>query len=234
MGFLRTVEGLVSGLRPWGTPERYRIACLYEDDPPRASQLWRHWPDLFPAFDPLIQALPEKCFLRSVQYDPVAAARDDRKGNVTRFRKLGWSEANNKRWVGDLAARADYQLSHTELWSPWVKDLEDRRGGPHLYLRIDAANENAMVAPEYDWQSLTLALRHDVLADTKAHAQAVLERAHGLMRAPKILVFDRTWAERGTYTGFVRVNGLEDSPPHTLERWCAAHAEAVRPRFDTP
>jgi hypothetical protein len=213
-------------------PERYRIACLYENRPPRDRQLWRRWPELFPVVDPLIKSMPSPCSLRSVQYDPLIAGQDDEKGSVTRFRKLSWSDANNRRWVDDLAERPGLQLEVTEIWSPWRKDLEDRRGGPHLYIKIDSADETATEATEFDWQSLTVAIHHDVLADTAGLAQMVLEHARPLMVAPRLVVFDRGWAERGSYTSTLRVNGLEDSHPAMLERWARAHPQAVVPGFE--
>jgi hypothetical protein len=224
---------MFGGLRRLVSGEQYRIACLFERDPPRASQLWRRWPELFPSLDALVAALPERCFLLSRQYDPVAARKNDQAGEVTRFRKLNWTEANNRRWVDDLAARPGFQLSVTEAWSPWRKDLEDRRGGPHFYLKLDAADESPSPAPELDWQSLTVAIRHDILEQTKHLVQAALDRAGEMMTAPELLVFDRTWAERGKYTSFVRVNGIEDSHPRMIEDWCRNHPRALRTRFNT-
>ena len=60
----------------------------------------------------------------------------------------------------------------------------------------------------------------------------LLDEAHRRMSTPRLLVFDRTWAERGTYTGWVRVNGLEDSYPTMLRDWAAQNPRAVVTRFD--
>lgn len=226
--FLEAVTRII----PWARAERYRVACLYEYNPPRDAQLSRHWPKLFPALDLVVRAMPYRCYLRSVQYNPEVAAQDDEKGSVIRFPKLTWSEANNRKWVDDLEKRAAFELDVTEFWSPWQKDLEDRRGGPDLYMKLNAASECHSPAPEYEWQSLTIAIKHDLLGAVKPQVQNVLARAGELMTRPQLLVFDRTWAERGKYTSFIRTNGLEDSHPDMLARWCDIHPEVVLPRFD--
>jgi hypothetical protein len=227
-GFMK----VLARLAPWGRPERYRIACLYEFDPRLEAQLWRRWPELFPMVDPVVKAMPDRCFMRSVQYNPLAAAWNDEKGSVTRFSKLAWSEANNRKWVSDLAKRPDYELEVTEVWSPWRKDLEDRKGGPHLYIKLDAANEGGSPAPEHEWQSLTIVIRHDVLETVKPAVQAVLNAAGQLMTAPQLLAFDRGWAESGGYRSLMSSNALQDSHPAMLDRWCRNHPNAVLPTFD--
>jgi hypothetical protein len=230
---LNAIAGLLGRHRLWRAPTRYRIACLYEDGPPPEAQFWRRWPVLFRAIDALIQSLPEPSFIRSVQYDPLTAREDDCAGQVTRFRKLRWSESNNRRWVEDLIGRPQFQLDRTEICSPWVGELQSRRRcGPHLYLKIDAADTSTTAAGDFDWQSLTLGLRHDVLDRTMSLAQRLLDDARGHMSAPQLLVFDRTWAERGTYTSWVRVNGLEDSYPTMLHDWAEQNPSAVVARFD--
>jgi hypothetical protein len=226
-------KAALARLTPWGRTERYRIACLYELNPRLEAQLWRGWPELFPMLDSVVKAMPDRCSLRSVQYDPIAAARDDLKGSVTRFSKLTWSEANNRKWVDDLAQRPDYELEVTEVWSPWRKDLEDRKGGPHLYIRLDAANESGSPAPEHEWQSFTIAIRHDVLEGAKLKVQKVLDSAGQLMTAPQLLVFDRGWAESGGYRSLISSNPLQDSHPDMLNRWCLKHPSAVLPSFDS-
>jgi len=206
---------------------------LYEDGPPSDAQFWQRWPELFRVADDLVHSLPEPSLIRSVQYDPVKAREDESAGQVTRFRKLRWSESNNRRWVEDLIGRKQFQLDRTEIWSPWVGELDTRRrGGPHLYLKIDAADTSTAAASEFDWQSLTLGLRHDVLDRTMGLAQLLLDEARLRMSTPQLLVFDRTWAERGTYTGWVRVNGLEDSYPAMLRDWAEQNPHAVVARFD--
>lgn len=214
--------------------KRYRIACLYEDGLDIREPFWRAWPELFDAADALVRTLPQPAFLRSVQYDPVIARQNDECGEVTRFRKLGWSEKNNRKWVDDLLGRPDFQLGLTEIWSPWVKELDDRSGGPLLYAKIDAADSSATEALKFGWQSFTLAIRHDQFAQSMEPAQTLLDRAAELMPAARRIIFDRGWAERGNYTSFIRVNGLEDSYPGMLQEWCDANRGASVERFDAP
>jgi hypothetical protein len=216
--------------------KRYRIACLYERDPDTNDPLWLHWPELFPEADVLIRSLPGSAYVRSTQYDPEITRRNDRGGTVTRFRKLAWSEQNNRKWVDDLAGRPNMQLGSTEIWSPWVKDLEDRRGGPDLYMKVDGADSSATneEARRFDWQSVTLAIRHDRLADTGAAADQLLARASGLMGVAQQIIFDRGWAEHGHYTSFIRSNGLEDSYPGMLQAWLDAHPDASVASFTAP
>ncbi|WP_310468587.1 hypothetical protein [Sphingomonas sp.] len=206
----------------------YRIACLYEDAPDLERPLWRAWPGLFDATDALIQSLSRPAFLKSTQYDPEITRRSDRGGTVTRFRKLAWSDKNNLKWVDDLAGRPAMQLGATEIWSPWVKDLEDRSGGPDLYLKVDGADSSATdeEARKYDWQSLIVALRHDRLAASAAAADELLRQAGAVMPNARLMLFDRGWAEHGHYTSFIRSNGLEDSYPGMLKAWLDTHPAA--------
>ena len=214
----------------------YRIACLYEQAPDLQRPFWRSWPDLFDAADGLIRQLPRPTFLKSIQYDPKIARLRDSGGTVTRFRKLAWSEKNNRKWVDDLAGRPDMQLDSTEFWSPWIKDLEDRSGGPDLYMKVDGADSSAPSeeARRFDWQSLTLALRHDRLAAAGAAADELLRRAREMMPKAQLILFDRRWAEHGHYTSFVRVNGLEDSYPSMLSAWLDKNPGAAVPSFTAP
>lgn len=214
----------------------YRIACLYEYAPDLGRPFWRHWPELFEAADALISKLPRPTFLKSIQYDPEVARRCDSGGTVTRFRKLAWSEKNNRKWVDDLAGRADMQLGSTEFWSPWVNDLEDRSGGPDLYMKVDGADSSAtnQEARDFDWQSLTLAVRHDRLAVAGAAADNLLQEAERLMPRARLMLFDRGWAEHGNYTSFIRANGLEDSYPGMLKAWLDSHPAAAVASFAAP
>lgn len=108
-----------------------------------------------------------------MQVDPVIAREDDRTGTVTRFRKLAWTRSNNAKWINDLLTRPSMRLGHTKNWSPWRKEV-DRRRGPHLYLKVDGPL-NLSTDSSLDWQSLTLALRHDVLAESDQAAQRLLD-----------------------------------------------------------
>jgi len=229
-------KGLIGSLFGGPSPKMYRIACLYEDGPDLERPFWRAWPGLFDAADAMIRTLPDAAYLRSTQYDPEITRRSDRGGTVTRFRKLAWSEKNNRKWVDDLAGRPGLQLGSTEYWSPWVKDLEDRRGGPFLYMKVDGADSSATSAEarEYDWQSLTLALRHDCLAKSAAAADNLLGQAHMFMPRGRLIMFDRGWAEHGSYTSFIRSNGLEDSYPSMLRHWLEAHPAAAVSTFAAP
>lgn len=226
--FLKSILG--------GGPSKklYRIACLYEYEPDLQRPFWRSWPDLFDATDEVFRTLPQPVFLKSIQYDPNIARRQDGGGTVIRFRKLAWSEKNNRKWVDDLAARPAMQLGSTEFWSPWVTDLEDRRGGPDLYMKVDGADSSATSeeAREYDWQSLTLALRHDRLTMSGAAANKLLVGARELMPGARLVVFDRGWAEHGSFTSFIRSNGLEDSHPAMLRDWLDRHPLAAVSGFD--
>lgn len=214
--------------------KRYRIASLYEYGPDTRDPFWRSWPGLFAHVDALVRSMPGPAHLRSTQYDPKVTRRSDRGGTVTRFRKLVWSERNNRKWVDDLAGRPELQLGSTEIWSPWVTDLEDRRGGPDLYLKVDGADSSATEdeAREYDWQSLTLAIRHDRLASGGEPGHRLISEAMLRMPRAKLIIFDRGWAEVGNYTSFVRVNGLEDSYPAMLQTWLDRNPQAAADRFD--
>ena len=229
-------NGLISRLFGGPSPKMYRIACLYEDAPDLERPFWPAWPTLFEATDALIRSLPDAAYLRSTQYDPEITRRSDRGGTVTRFRKLAWTEKNNRKWVDDLAGRPDLQLGSTEFWSPWVKDLEDRRGGPFLYMKVDGADSSATSAEarKFDWQSLIVSLRHDCLAKSAVAADNLLGRAHELMPRARLILFDRGWAEQGSYTSFIRSNGLEDSYPAMLRHWLEAHPRAAVGSFATP
>src|SRR5688500_7318082 len=103
------VNGLLGRLFGGPSAKMYRIACLYEYDPDLERPFWRAWPDLFGAVDSLFARLPQPVFLKSIQYDPEVTRRSDRGGTVTRFRKLAWSEKNNRKWVDDLASRPELQ-----------------------------------------------------------------------------------------------------------------------------
>ena len=229
-------SGLLGRLFGGPSTKLYRIACLYEDAPDLQRPFWRSWPELFDAADALIRQLPQPVFLKSIQYDPEVSRRRDGGGTVTRFRKLAWSEANNRKWVDDLAGRPDMQLGSTEFWSPWVKDLEDRRGGPDLYMKVDGADSSAtsQEARDFDWQSLILALRHDRLAAAGAAADQLLNEAQRLMPNGRLMLFDRGWAEHGHYTSFIRSNGLEDSYPGMLRAWLDSHPGASVASFSAP
>lgn len=229
----RVVSGFFARMLGGRASKNYRIACLYEDNPDLRRPFWRSWPSLFDAVDGLFRTLPGPVHLRSSQYDPEVTRRRDSGGTVVRFRKLAWSEKNNRKWVDDLVARPELQLGSTEFWSPWVNDLEDRRGGPDLYMKVDGADSSAddPEAQKYDWQSLTLALRHDRLAASAVASDRLLGRARALMPGARLIVFDRGWAEHGNYTSFVRVNGLEDSYPAMLQAWLDGHSDSAVASF---